>query len=133
MKQKKISNVDVYQQMNKIFEKADIHGQARRDYCQYIGDGEKYCKATTNKTCKHCHTFSPTTNVKIKVIVEYTAWLENELQKLRLENNLKDARIQNLQDMNRQMHQYYDEYLTEYSAVGKSISRHRKKMEKAKK
>lgn len=133
MKHNKINDVDVYHQMNRIFEKADINGQARKEYCQYIGDEDRYCKATTNKTCKHCQTFTPTTNVKLKVIVEYTVWLEKELANLRLENNLKDAKIQNLKDMNYQMRQYYDEYITKYSAVGKSISRHRKKMEKARK
>ncbi len=81
----------------------------KREGCEYRGT-EKYCKATTNKTCKHCDFFTPTWPYAIQTVV-------NEYKNLESEIDAKNDEIRGLKkalDAVEKSKEYYKRIATEY-------------------
>ena len=131
MKKHRVDGTDIYEFICRIFDHIEIKGNDRKHYCQYIGKGKKYCKATTQKSCKHCQMFTPTTQTKIMAIIEYDLQLEEDIRREKMKRYALENKIDYLQKELQSQKEYYEESLSDYSAVGKSIARHRRKKKKA--
>lgn len=43
----------------------------KKGFCEwYLGEDEHFCKATTNKTCKYCHMYSPVHGEKLELFAK---------------------------------------------------------------
>ena len=108
MQDVKRTSMDYLKTMHGIFDKEYKDDVSRHKHCQYKGKkGERYCTATTQKTCKRCRFFAPTTQSQLRIVVEKTeelkgkiksrdmtiAKLKNEIERLKDVIELKDERI----------------------------------------
>ena len=80
--------------LHNLFEKDYKNVVSRQDTCQYKGrKGERYCLATTHKTCRGCKFFLPTTMSQLRLAVEKTEELKAKLKN-------RDMQITKLRDEN---------------------------------
>ena len=131
MKHRRIKGTEVYEFLCRIFDHLEISGNDRKHYCQYIGKEGRYCKATTHKSCKGCKMFTPTTQTKIMAIIEHDLQLEEDIRRIKIKNYSLENKIEYLEKEIQSQRDYYREGLGNYSAVGKAIARHRRKIKKA--
>lgn len=73
--------MDYLSAMNEIFDKEYKSIVSKQENCQYKGKGDRYCLATTHRTCRGCRMFSPTTQSKLKIVIEKTAELRQKVRK----------------------------------------------------
>ena len=129
MKRKTMTNNQYYTLLNEMYEHSDIAWSDRKKYCQYYQNGnERYCKTTTQKSCKKCKMFTPDIHNKIRIVVENILEHEQTEYDLRMDNARKDGQIDMLRADFQHLRRYYDEQVRPYAAIGKSILRHRKKV-----
>ena len=70
---------EVYQKMNAIYSKIEPSTNMKKTHCQYLAkSGNRYCLATSLKNCQKCKHFTPTTQSKMRILVEYVLTLESE-------------------------------------------------------
>ena len=70
---------EVYQKMNDIYSKIEPSASMKKTHCQYLAkSGNRYCLATSLKNCQKCKHFTPTTQSKMRILVEYVLTLESE-------------------------------------------------------
>lgn len=70
---------EVYQKMNDIYSKIEPSASMKKTHCQYLAkSGNRYCLATSAKNCIKCKHFTPTTQSKMRILVEYVLTLESE-------------------------------------------------------
>ena len=83
---------------DRIFQRMEIREEEKVKYCQFRGGYDKYCKATTMKSCHGCKFFSPTTPKKIEIIVDYFDVMEKLNDRLMKENEILQERNHDLQN-----------------------------------
>lgn len=70
---------EVYQRMDEIYSKIEPSTNMKKTHCQYLAkSGNRYCLATSLKNCQKCKHFTPTTQSKMRILVEYILTLESE-------------------------------------------------------
>ena len=73
------SDSEVYQKMNDIYSKIEPSASMKKTHCQYLAkSGSRYCLATSAKNCIKCKHFTPTTQSKMRILIEHVLTLENE-------------------------------------------------------
>ena len=74
---------EVYQKMNDIYSKIEPSASMKKTHCQYLAkSGNRYCLATSAKNCIKCKHFTPTTQSKMRILVEHVLTLESENKNL---------------------------------------------------
>lgn len=71
-----------------IISKMTFDEDQKREGCEYRGT-DRFCKATSNKSCRHCDFFTPTWPYAIQTVV-------NEYKRLESEISSKDDEIKGL-------------------------------------
>ena len=70
---------EVYQKMNAIYSKIEPGPSMKKTHCQFLAkSGDRYCLATSAKNCIKCKHFTPTTQSKMRILIEHVLTLENE-------------------------------------------------------
>ena len=70
---------EVYQKMNAIYSKIEPSTSMKKTHCQFLAkSGDRYCLATSAKNCIKCKHFTPTTQSKMRILIEHLLTLENE-------------------------------------------------------
>ena len=67
---------DYNKAIRELFEKNYKDEVNRQRYCQFKVDDDRFCLATTQKTCKKCRFFEPTIQSKFRIVVEKTEELK---------------------------------------------------------
>lgn len=67
---------DYNRALREIFDKYYKDDVSRHDYCQYKANDDRFCLATSHKTCKKCRFFEPTIQSKFRIVVEKTEELK---------------------------------------------------------
>ena len=93
-----MSDSEVRQKLEEVIQHIATSEDEKKRHCQYYIGGEKHCKATTNKSCKHCDLFCPTIQSKIRIAVEYVVNTEKKLNEANIRLNLKNSKIHRLED-----------------------------------
>ena len=104
---KGMKDSEVYEKMNKIFSMIEPDTPMKNRHCQYISKtDDRHCRMTTLKSCEKCKFFTPTTQSKMRILVEYVLKVEKENRKLkgdkaRLDNHIEflEYRISVLENM----------------------------------
>lgn len=130
MKQRRVDGTGIYEYLCRIFDNLEIRGKERERYCQFKGKDGRFCKATTQKSCKRCRFFSPATQTKIMAIIEHDLQLEEDIRRVKVKNMTLENKVEYLEKEIKKVHEYYRDGLGDYTAVGKSIARHRRKLER---
>lgn len=74
---------EVYQKMNDIYSKIEPSASMKKTHCQYLAkSGNRYCLATSAKNCIKCKHFTPTTQSKMRILIEHLLTVENENKSL---------------------------------------------------
>lgn len=63
-----------------VMQRIKVSDAEKGKYCQYRGR-DKYCNATSKKTCNKCRFFTPTTSKKLDLILKDRKELEKVIQK----------------------------------------------------
>lgn len=71
---------DYVKAMHNLFDKDYKDEASREEHCQYKGKGDEYCLCTTQKSCRGCRFFTPTTQSQLKVVVEKTEELKKKIK-----------------------------------------------------
>ena len=80
--------------MEEALRSAEIDDADKPEYCEYIyHDGLRYCKVTTQKSCKKCRFFSPNLLKRMEIVASHYERLEAEIAKLKLEKKKAMDRI----------------------------------------
>lgn len=74
-----------YEELDRFAREAGIKDSEKKSYCQYFTRGG--CLATSQKTCKGCRMFCPTTPTKIEIVVGHALKLERLNGALAKEND----------------------------------------------
>ena len=75
-------NDEQYLQQLKLLYKEHFKKSAEKEECCQFKEksGDKWCKATSHKTCKRCKMFTPTTQTMIRTVVVKTEELLLEIE-----------------------------------------------------
>jgi len=64
-----------YEELDRFTKEAGIKDIAKKDYCQFFTE-RGGCLATSQKTCKGCRMFCPTTPKKVEIVVGHALKME---------------------------------------------------------
>ena len=77
------SDSEVYKKMNVIYSKIEPTTSMKKTHCQFLAkSGDRYCLATSAKNCNKCMHFTPTTQSKMRILIEHILTLESENKNL---------------------------------------------------
>lgn len=77
------SDSEVYQKMNDIYSKIEPSASMKKTHCQYLAkSGNRYCLATSANNCIKCKHFTPTTQSKMRILLEHLLTMESENKNL---------------------------------------------------
>ena len=77
---------EVFKMMDSLFSKIEPTMSMKKEHCQYLNrSGGRYCNMTTLKSCAKYRHFTPTTQSKMRILVERVLAIENENFSLRLD------------------------------------------------
>ena len=96
---KDLKDSEVYDLMNRLYSKIEPDTSMKKRHCQYLAkSGKRYCLMTSLKSCEKCRHFTPTTQSKMRILIEYVSSVEKENSDLKkdlrmLAKDLKEAEI----------------------------------------
>jgi uncharacterized coiled-coil protein SlyX len=76
------SDAEITAKLKEVLDGAYVDASHRANYCEYKGDKNRYCRITTQSTCKGCRFFSPNMLMRSRVVVEQYEDLESEIDSL---------------------------------------------------
>ena len=95
---------EIYKKMDKLVSEMELDSKQKSQMCSFrMNGGDRYCSATTNKTCRKCKLFTPTINTKIRMVVEDSIGLEEDIDQLTREKNILDEHNEELSRENRSL------------------------------
>ena len=115
---------DYHKAMHDLFNEDYKSEVSRQEACQYKGRHDRYCLKTTHSTCRGCKMFEPSTQTKLRIVIEKTeelkkkireyeqavANLNEEIERMEEIVSKKDDRIhdlaEKLEDMSQELFEY---------------------------
>lgn len=95
---KGMKDSEVYERMNQLYALIDPNTATKKKHCQYIGKTkDRHCIMTTLKSCEKCKMFTPTTQSKMRMLIEQLLATEKENRRLIAEISLNQRDIAELQ------------------------------------
>jgi len=84
MAKKKRSDREILKLTDKFYKELIEESPNQRDLpCRFRGKGDRFCLASTHKTCFHCKFFEPTVMAKFETLLRHLEQLKNENAGLR--------------------------------------------------
>lgn len=82
---RKLEQNDYYKALDRFMAESGITDDKKKSYCQYFTEGG--CLATSQKTCKGCRMFCPTTPKKVEIVVGHALKMERLNDSLSAKND----------------------------------------------
>ena len=97
---KDMSDSEVLKKMDKMFSQIEPDLNMKKTHCSFIAkSGKRHCLMTTLKSCQKCKFFTPTTQSKIRILVEHLISAEKDNRSLkadltRCQNQIHEMKLQ---------------------------------------